>query len=97
MVGKSLNEFIETLCYGGEMDFIYKGREFLIQGITEDEEYIITIDEYTKQDVVNNKKLFSKTVKGCSFESCAKKLLAGSFIDDKSLYEIEEEIEVLFG
>ena len=97
MVGKTLNEFIETLCYGGEMEFRYKNREFLIQCETVDGVSTIRLDEFKGSYEKGNFNSITKIIKGESFEDCAKKLIANPFIDDKTLFEIEKEIEVLFG
>ena len=97
MVGKSLNEFLESLCHGGEMEFRYKNREFLIQSETIDGVSTIRLDEFKGNYVKGNFNFIEKIIKGDSFEDCVKKLIASSFIDDKTIFEIEEEIEVIFG
>lgn len=97
MKGKTLNEFIDALSYGCEMEFKYKEREFIIQGEVVDNVHTIRLDEYGKNDNSDNSKCMEKIIRGSSFEECAKILLNDSFIDDKTLFEIEEDIEVLFG
>lgn len=97
MKGKTLNEFIDALSYGCEMEFKYKEREFIIQGEVVDGVHTIRLNEYGEKDISDNFEYMEKIIRGSSFEECAKKLLNDSFIDDKTLFEIEEDIEVLFG
>lgn len=98
MIGKSLNEFIDTLTYGYEMEFLYHDRYFIIQGDTNDNQHKITLNECLrdKSNSVDHE-LINLTIIGDSFEECVKKLLLCPMIDGKKLCEIEKYIEVLFG
>ena len=98
MIGKSLNEFLETLTYGYEMEFIYFNRYFIIQGDTNDNQCKIRLDEYSKDDdTILEYEPISLVVFGKSFEECVKKLVLIPLIDGKTIYELEKDIEVIYG
>lgn len=99
MKGNSLNDFINDMYHAFEKEFIYKGRYFIIQNETRGDKSFIRLDEYPLDKSKNyvESEYLSLEIEGDSFEECAKKLLMTKIIDGKNIYELEKDIEVIYG
>ena len=90
MKGKSLNEFIEGLYYNAEMEFIYKGKQYLITGYLSGEDYTIEMT-----DIKDGKEIFSTSDQ--SRQTCVATFEKARIFGGLTIFEAEDEIEVLYG
>ncbi len=93
MTGKSVYEFLESLSWGDEMEFTYKGRNYLIQGIpNSNEEKIIVI-----YDCDDKGKIIYESPHCKSYLECVKAFKDSPILDGKTIFELEQNITVEYG
>lgn len=92
MRGRGVSEFIDELYSNPEMEIEYNGVLYSINGYLDDnKEYILRVDSIETQ----SKEVFfakSKTVR-----DCVKAFEKAKLFDEKTIYEAESEITVLYG
>ncbi len=93
MKGKNIKEFLDSLSFGDEMEFTYKGRNYLIQGVPNNSE-----DKYI---VISNCDDKGKTVyesPHCkSYLECVKAFKESPILEGKTIFELEQDITVEYG
>ena len=90
MTGKSFQDFMDELYYNPEMEFLYCGERYMLSGYVTKNQYTI---EVTNIDTSST--LFKKT--GTSRNECVSAFEKAPIVNKKTIYEVEKEIEVLFG
>lgn len=90
MTGKSFQDFMDELYYNPEMEFLYCGERYMLSGYVTKNQYTI---EVTNIDTSST--LFKKT--GTSRNECVSNFEKAPIFNKKTIYEVEKEIEVLFG
>lgn len=92
MNGKTIKEFLETLSWGEEMEFIYKGEHFFIQGVNNGEDNKeIQLFSCDKQGPM----LY--TLKCKSFSLGIVQFQKDKILDGKTIYELDDLITVVYG
>ncbi len=97
MKGKSLKDFIEKAYYGDEVEFEFNGTTYFMQGYNEEEKYILTIDYWQKDDGTEpTHDYLLNLICNSQLErmQCFEK---SKIFNGKTIYEVEQEIEVLYG
>ncbi|MBE6851426.1 MAG: hypothetical protein E7504_06805 [Ruminococcus sp.] len=96
MKGNTISEFINDLyaCGGPEKEFTHNGKRYFLETIMVEgtdllELYVVEIKDDT-DDVV-----FSFT--GKTLHDCVSHFEEAKIFDGKTIYQVEQEIEVLFG
>ena len=94
MKGNNLNEFIDDLYSTGgpEKEFLHKGNRYFLESANIDDR---TIEMAIFQCFGKGEYIFR--CKGKNFAECAKQFENAKIFDGKTIYEVENEIEVLFG
>ena len=92
MQGKSLSEFIDSLYINPEMEIEYSNKKYLISGYRDDDNsYVLRVDTIA----VSSKQILF--VKNSDVQKCVEAFETEKFFDDKTIYEIEDKITVLYG
>lgn len=96
MKGNTITEFINDLyaCGGPEKEFTFRGKRYFLETIMVEETdllelYVAEIKE-NADDIV-----FSFT--GKTLHDCVAQFEEAKIFDGKTIYQVEKEIEVLFG
>ncbi len=94
MIGNSLNEFINDLYImgGPEKEFLYNGNRYFLQCETLENNMI----EMTVFECFGEQRYIFRC-QGNDFAGCAKQFEDAKIFDGKTIYEVEQNIEVLFG
>lgn len=93
MRGNSLNEFIDSLYYNPEKEISYQGIRYIVSGFIDD-----AGEQYTLQATMileEPKVLFTHTSK--DRDECVNAFEEAPIFKGKTIYEAENDIEVLFG
>lgn len=92
MNGKDIKEFLETISWGEEIEFIYKDEHFFIQGVNNGEnEKEIQLFSCDKPGPL----LYS--LKCNSFQDGVLQFQKDIILDGKTIYELDDDITVIYG
>ena len=92
MQGKNLSLFIDALYTNPEIEFVYKGKRYLASGYRDDNnEYILRIDTIE----VSSKQIFY--FKDISPQKCVEAFEKAALFDGHTIYDVHDEINVLYG
>jgi hypothetical protein len=96
MTGLSLNDFLEKVASGDEIEFLFNGKHYLYQGYYEDGLYVSAVDCWDDSK--------SSAFNGYIYELRSKDLSerldafdTAKIFDGKTIYEVEDKITVLYG
>lgn len=92
MRGKSAQEFIDTLSYGMEQEFTFRGRTLCAQGWSEDGIVTIAVDQWDPP--ADDYVWMHRATRA---DECVEAFLAEPIFDGHTFWEVEGEIEVLYG
>ena len=94
MKGNDLDQFIDDLYSmgGPEKEFIYKGNSYLLESANIGNN---TIEMVVFQCFGKGEYIFRCT--GKDFAECARQFEKARIFDGKTIYEVENEIEVVYG
>lgn len=94
MKGHTLNQFIDDLqsTGGPEKEFSYKGKRYFLESANIGDG---TIEMVVFQCFGKEEYIFRCI--GKSFSECAKQFESAKIFDGKTIYEVEQDIEVLYG
>ena len=94
MKGNDLNQFIDDLYSmgGPEKEFIYKGKSYFLESANIGNN---TIEMVMFQCFGKGEYIFRCT--GKDFAECARQFEKAKIFDGKTIYEVENEIEVVYG
>lgn len=92
MKGLKLEEFIDSLYYNPELEFTYDGTNYVLSGYIDNCASIYTIELCNKDtgNIVFLKRSNSRTDCVLSFEQA-------KVFNHKTIYDVEQGIEVLYG
>ena len=93
MLGNDLNEFIDDLYHNPEKEISFRGKRYMIAGYINETGELYTLEVYTIEKA--SKELFKHTSK-VRYE-CVEQFEVAKIFDGKTIYEVEKDIEVLFG
>ena len=90
MNGKAISDFISDLYYNPETEFVYQNIRYIILGYIDSNKY--TLELY---DISQDKCMFKIT--DISREKCVEAFEEAPIFNDKTIYDIEKDITVLYG
>lgn len=90
MIGNSLNEFINDLYFNPEKEIVYRKKKYLISGYVSNGDYTIEV-----VDIENHNIIFLVSSKDRA--DCVKRFGETKIFDGNTVYEAEQEIQVLYG
>lgn len=100
MRGNTLTEFIDDLLamVGPEKEFVFRDRFYFLEGARDDAHCTLVVDEYD-YTIPSDEPPFLKTYRfsGKTQEECVAAFERMPIFHGLTLYEAEEEIQVLFG
>lgn len=93
MRGNSLNEFIDNLYYNPEKEISYRGVKYIVSGFADEagERYTLQVAIISEEPKV----LFAHTSKDRG--ECVRAFEKAPIFNGKTIYEAENDMEVLFG
>ncbi|MBP5308960.1 MAG: hypothetical protein J6Z34_07505 [Clostridia bacterium] len=101
MKGNTLNEFINDLYTNGgpEKEFILGNKYYIIQADSKDgdDKTYLRLDEYLYENNDAGKLLNTIWIGGTTLTECVDAFEKAQIFDGKTIYEVEKDIEVLFG
>lgn len=99
MKGMSLDEFMDKVAWGLEIEFKIDGsdRTYLIDGHKEGEKYRLTVDYWDKTDGTDPKHDYLYCDYSDTYEECFRKFEEAKIFNGKTIYEIEADVEVICG
>lgn len=96
MIDGNVNEFVDNLYYGSEMYFIYNNKKYFIQGWVRDSIHYLVLDydyetePYDPNNPDCNKYIWEYASPNSS--ECVQAFLDAPLWDDKTFYDVENEI-----
>lgn len=93
MKGNYLNEFIDDLYHNPEKEISYNGVSYMIRGYFSPDTNVYTLEVNTIE--LSSRTLFSHT--SSDRHECVESLTNAKIFGGKTLYEAEQDIEVLYG
>lgn len=101
MIGNTINEFISDLYINGgpEKEFIYNDKYYIIQADKHNNEDItsLRLDVYKLMDKEADDFIDTIWFDGNDLKECVEKFEIAPIFDGQTIYEIESQVEVLFG
>ena len=101
MKGNNINEFISDLCANGgpEKEFIYNNKYYIIQADSKvnDNKTYLRLDIYSCDNHDVGQFLNTLWFAGNTLLDCVDAFENAKVFDNKTIYEAEKDIEVLFG
>ena len=97
MTGMTISEFIDKIYYGSEIEFKLENTTYLIQGYRQHGKFYLTVDYWNKTDGTEpeHDNLFS--VQCSTPQECVDKFIKAKIFKNKTIYETEKDIAVIFG
>ena len=92
MTGRSISEFITELYNNPEMEFIYHKQRYMISGYVDSSDDIYTLELW---NISTNRLVFKYSDK--FREKCVEQGEDPKLIDERTIYEAEDEINVQYG
>lgn len=93
MINTDMNQFMDCLSYGGEIDILYKGSKYLIEGYcTEDKIYHLFVYKYEENGKTEDEMIYEIESTN-SVKECADQFLEAKIWDGKCFWEVEKEME----
>lgn len=101
MKGNTLKEFMDDLlvCGGPEKEFVYKEKYYIIQGdmLQPDKISGLRLDIYKNNDYDAGEFIQTIFFSGKNYSESVEKFSKANIFDNKNIYEVEKDIEVLYG
>lgn len=101
MKGNTIDEFMNDLRYNGgpEKEFVYKDRWFLMEGDSKenDSKAYLRLEEYTRKENDAGEYLNTYWFGGASYTEAVGEFEKAKIFDGQTIYEVEKDIEVVFG
>lgn len=88
MINGDLNQFLEILSYGGELEFQYRDKIFFLQGWTKNGIRYMVLDELNTEVLED----YIWQCKKENMQECANAFLNEKLWDGKTFLEVEKEI-----
>jgi hypothetical protein len=92
MNGKTSSDFTTELYNNPEMEFVYNEEHYMLSGYVESDDKLYTLELW---NITQNKSLFKES--NAFREKCVKSFEDAKIFDGKTIYEVEDEITVLYG
>ena len=97
MVGMSISEFINKIYYGDEIEFEFDNTTYFIQGYKQDKKYYLIVDYWNKSDGTEPEHDYLFSVCCLTPLECVDKFEKAKIFKNKTIYEIEKDVVVVFG
>ncbi len=96
MRGNTISEFISDLytCGGPEKEFTFRGKRYFLETITVEGTDLLELSVVEINDNADDV-VFSFT--GKTLHDCVEQFEEAKIFEGKTIYQVEQEIEVLFG
>ena len=97
MIGMNFTEFMDKVYYGDEIEFIFRGTTYFIQGFPKDGKYQLVVDYWNKIDGTEPQHDYLYNIICDTPYERMIKFNEAKIFDGKTINEIESEITVTFG
>ena len=93
MINTDMNQFLDCLNYGEEIDILYKGDKYFIEGYYSDDKVAHFIVYKYSEDGNDVHEMIYETTSDNKIKDCADNFLEAKIWDGKSFWEVESEME----
>lgn len=97
MIGMTIDEFINKVYYGNEIEFKIGNTTYFIQGKFANKKYYLTVDFWNKDDGTEPNHDYLFAIECDSRDERIHKFEDANIFNGKNIYQIESIIEVVFG
>lgn len=97
MIGMTINEFMDKVYYGDEIEFKIEKRSFLLQGNKTGGKFLLTLDFWDTSDGSEPYHDYLLEIVCNSPKERLDLFKAAKIFDGKTIYEVESKINVIFG
>ena len=97
MTGMTMKEFVDKIYYGSEIEFKLYEITYFIQGYKQDSEFYLTVDYWMKSDGTEAEHDYLFSVHCSTAQECVDKFTNAKLFHNKTIYEVEKDIVVLYG
>ena len=94
MINGNVNEFIENLYYGSEMNFAYADKQYFIEGLTENN--ITSLELYQTVPVTTNEGYCVWKDSSNNSQDRVNNFIHAKIFNGKTFWEVEQEIDWLY-
>lgn len=94
MINGNVNEFVDNLYYGSEMNFAYSDKQYFIQGWKENG--IFTLELCQTIPLTTNEGYCVWNDSSENPQECVNNFLSTKLFNDKTFWEVEQEIDWLY-
>lgn len=97
MIGMTINDFMDKIYCGDEIEFKINETTYFVQGYKEDNVFFLTVDYWKETDGSEPEHDYLFSIKCDSEEERKRKFEKAKIFNGKTIYEIEPQIYVLYG
>ncbi|MCM1277337.1 MAG: hypothetical protein NC299_18590 [Lachnospiraceae bacterium] len=97
MKGMTVGDFIDKVYRGSEIEFVLSNTTYFVQGFCEDGKYVLTVDYWQKTDGSEPEHDYLLSVECDDPAERTAMFENAKIFNGKTIYEVESEIEVLYG
>ncbi len=97
MNGMSIGSFMDKVYYGDEIEFIFNGTTYFLQGYMKGNKYVLTVDYWNKTDGTEPKHDYLFEIECDSPEERMLRFEEAAVFMGKTIYDVEKNVTVLYG
>ena len=97
MTGMQINEFMDKIYYGDELEFKIGSTTYFIQGSQVNGKFLLTVDYWNVTDGSEPQHDYLLSLECDSAEERMQKFEEANIFGSKNIYQAESTIEVIFG
>jgi hypothetical protein len=97
MTGISLSEFMNKIYYGDEVEFKIADTTYFVQGTQSDNKFYLTVDYWNNTDGSEPLHDYLLSIECDSASERMKKFEEANIFNGKNIYQVEKDIEVIYG
>lgn len=97
MIGMTINEFMDKIYYGSEIEFQLGKVTYFIQGYKKNNKFHLTVDYWNKTDGTEPEHDYLFSIQCSTSQECVEEFTTAKIFEGKTIYEVEKNIKVLYG
>lgn len=95
--GMSIGSFMDKVYHGDEIEFIFNGTTYFLQGYMKGNKYVLTVDYWNKTDGTEPKHDYLFEIECDSPEERMLRFEEAAVFMGKTIYDVEKNVTVLYG
>lgn len=97
MKGMEINEFLNKIYYGDEIEFKIGYTTYFVQGTQNGDKYCLTVDYWNTTDGTEPQHDYLLSLECNSAEERMRKFEDANIFNKMNIYQVESNIEVIYG